>query len=62
MYILPELIIQETLPGRIQRPGSVSLRHLGEGCKLRSGWLGVAEVPLKPDGAKYCQHNETSRD
>ena len=30
MYILPELIIQETLPGRIHQPGSVVLRHSGE--------------------------------
>jgi hypothetical protein len=30
MYILPELIIQETLPSSIHQPGSVSLRHLGE--------------------------------
>jgi len=30
MYIWPELIIQETLPGSIHQPGSVVLRHLGE--------------------------------
>ena len=26
----PELILQQTLPGRIGRPGSVVLRQLGE--------------------------------
>jgi len=30
MYIPPNLIVQQTLSGRIHPPGSVCLRHLGE--------------------------------